>query len=249
MGFQRFHLPLALVAMVGLAGCIDTPQAELPAGASAKYAKVALVPGVSDRVMATYWSAALSDPKSTEDRMGWNASAATADLVRAQLAPRGAKITVTDRPGSAAAKGSDVVLVLQQTPLNKLGQPYNPGRDFFALGGGLFAIVAVAGAEKTKDTAFQPRFVLWVRNPAANKAMIGENACTVGLTAALVNPATGEKIGEGVQFTGRETIPGDLSAPDWAGLPRAEKAKVITHCRAALRSAVSQVLVKLDLLK
>lgn len=139
--------------------------------------------------------------------------------------------------------------MLQQTPLNKLGQPCDPGRDFFALGGGLFAIIAMAGAEQTKDTAFQPRFVLWVRNPAANKAMIGENACTIGLTAALVNPATGEKIGEGVQFTGRETIPGDLSAPDWAGLPRAEKAKVITRCRAALRSAVSQVLAKLDLLK
>jgi len=210
---------------------------------------VALVPGVSDLVLSSYWPAAFSEPQPTEGRLGWNASAAAADMVRAQLGPAGSVVTVVPSHTGAAAQTGDVVLILQQTPLNMLGQSYNPGRDFLALGGGLIAIAAVAGAEQSKEKAFQPRFVLWIRNPEANRAIIGENACTVGLTASLVDPATGQAVTEGTQVTGRSVIPDALTARDWASLPKPEQARVLSHCRTALKSAVSQALVRLDVVE
>lgn len=247
MSFSRPLLPFLLLASLGLAGCVETTQANLPSGARTKYARLALVPNVGDRAVSTYWAGAFSEPVPTEGRLGWNASSATTNLVRQLLAPTGAKITVVSSHGSRAAQANDAVIILQQTPLNKLGQDYNPGRDLLALGGGLIAIAAVAGAEKDKSKTFQPRFVLWVRNPAVSKAMIGENACTVGLSASLVNPKTGKSLSDGAQVIGRTIIAGDLTARDFARMPKPEKARVLASCQSALRSAVSQALVKLNI--
>jgi hypothetical protein len=63
--------------------------------------------------------------------------------------------------------GDRVVSSKWQASLNTFGQDYNPGRDFF---------------------------VLWIRNPEAVRAWIGENACMVGLQAMLVDPATDEGV-------------------------------------------------------
>ncbi|KEO50920.1 hypothetical protein [Thioclava pacifica] len=249
MRFDRFLGVVAGIALLGLSGCVETSQTGLPTGAQAKYARIGLVADVGDRVMSSYWQAALSEPQSTEGRLGWNAAGAATEMVRAQLQASGAKVTSVAAPSGPAAQGNEVVIVLKQAPLNKLGQDYNPGRDFFALGGGLFAIIAVAGASETKDANFQPRFVLWIRNPEADKAWIGENACTVGLQAALVDPATGKGVTQGIQVTGRTIIPGKLTAKDWDRLPKAEKAEVLGACRSALNSAVSQALLQLDVVK
>lgn len=153
------------------------------------------------------------------------------------------------RAGLVADMGDQVMSSYWQAPLNTFGQDCNPGRDFFALGGGLFAVIAVAGASGTKDANFQPRFVLWISNPEADKAWMGENACTVGLQATQVDPATDEGVTQGVQVTGRTIIPGKLTARDWDHLPKAEKVEVLGVCRSAINSAVSQSLRKLDVVK
>lgn len=248
MSFQRITgLSLALCAALGLAGCIETTQTGLPSGARAKFGRIAVVPGVSDRVLSSYWAGAFSEPVPVEGRLGWDASSGTARLVRQQLEAIGARVTVAPSQTSRQAKTSEAVIVLQQAPLNKLGQNYDPGRDFFAMGGGLIAIAAVAGARENKSKLFQPRFVLWVRNPRASKAMIGENACTVGLSASLVDPASGKAISSGTQVLGRTIIPGDLTAQSYSKMPKAERTRVLAACQSALRSAVSQALVKLNL--
>lgn len=126
------------------------------------------------------------------------------------------------RAGLVADMGDRVMSSYWQAPLNTFGQDCNPGRDFFAL---------------------------WIRNPEADRAWIGENACMVGLQAALVDPAAGEDVTQGVQVTGRTIIPGKLTARDWDHLPKAEKVEVLGACRSALNSAVSQSLRKLDVVR
>lgn len=229
-----------------LAGCLETSQEGLPSGAQSKYARIALVSSVSDSVASTYWPQALTDPVSRDGRFGWNASGQTVSFVKEQLVPTGAVVTVAPAHTASVAKSSDMVLVIEQTPLNKLGQGYNPGRDFLALGGGLVAVGAVVAGEQTKSSAFKPRFVLWIRNPNVDKALIGENACTVGLTASLVDPISLKLVSDGVQVSGRSIIPGDLTASQWSQLPKAEQEKVLSYCNNALRSAVSQALIKLE---
>lgn len=249
MVVQQFLKPLLVLAVLGVSGCIETPQGGLPTTAQTKYSRVAVLPSIGDRVTSTYWKAALATPEPVDGTLGWKVSAEAASLVRAQLAPAGARVTpVTSLTGSAARQ-NDIVLVIEQTPLNILGEAYNPGRTFLGLGGGLFALAAMAEEERTRDEKFQPRFVLWVRNPDANKALIGENACTVGLAATLVDPATGAGVTERVQVKGRTIIPGPLSAPDWRGMPKSEKARVMTACRSALQSAVSQALLAVGIVK
>jgi len=240
---------LAVVGAFAVAGCLETSQAGLPAGAEAKYARVALVADVSDAVVSSYWDAPFSEPQPTEGRLGWNAARATAELASQQLTETGASVTVVPSQSSAAAGASDVVVVLRQTPLDRIGQSYNPARDFLALGGGIIAIAAIADAETSKGQAHKPRFVLWLRNPAVSKAIIGENACTVGLTGTLIDPATGEARGGAVQVTGRSVIPDALPARTYGGLPEPDRARVLSHCRTALRSAVSQALLKMDVVK
>ena len=248
MSFHGFKgLSLALAAALGLAGCIETTQSGLPTGARTKYGRIAVVPNVSDRVLSSYWASAFSDPVPVEGRLDWNASSGTARLARNQLEAVGARVSVTASTTSREAKASDVILTLRQTPLNKLGQNYDPGRDFFARGGGLIAVIAAADASENKSKLYQPRFVLWVRNPRASKAMIGENACTVGLSASLVDPASGATLSSGTEVLGRTIVPGDLTAQSFARMPKAEKTKVLAACQSALRSAVSQALVKLNL--
>lgn len=245
----RIAMAMAFGSILGMSACVETTQRNLPSGSRAKYDRVALVPAVGDNVVSSYWQAPFSEPVPTPGRLGWDASAATVALVKEQLGPPGATVTAVSAPNSAAAKAHDVVLVLQQTPLNKLGQDYNPGRDLLALGGGIVAIAAVAGAERNRDEAFQPRFVLWIRNPQASKAIIGENACTVGLTASLLDPGTGQPTAQGTRVTGRTIIPDPLSARDWAGLSQSEKARVLGYCQLALRSAVTQALARLDIVE
>lgn len=249
MNTKGFSLLIGLVTVVGLAGCVETTQVGVPSDATAQYSKVALVTQIGDRVVSTYWEAAFSEPQPIDGKLGWNAASAASGFVKEQLGPVGTVVSSVSSHTGAAAKQNDAVIVLQQTPLDMLGQNYNPGRDFFALGGGLIAIAAVAGAEKNKAEKYQPRFVLWVRNPAANKAVIGENACTVGLTASLLDPQTGDQIVEGKQVTGRSVIPGALQARDWARFSKREKQLVISHCSLALRSAVSQALLALKVVR
>ncbi len=239
----------SVVAALSLTGCLDTTQVGIPSDAQAQYSKIGLVTQISDNVVSTYWDAAFAEPQPIDGKLGWNAASATGGFVREQLTPTGAVVANVPSHTGAAAQKTDAVIVLQQTPLDILGQNYNPGRDFFVLGGGLFAIGAIASAEKAKGEKYQPRFVLWVRNPAVNKALIGENACTVGLTASLVDPATGSQIVEGKQVSGRSVIPGNLQTKDWANFSTSEKQLVRSHCSLALRSAVSQALVGLKVVR
>lgn len=168
MSFHRLTgLPLALVAIAGVSGCIETTQSGLPSGARTKYAPIAEVPNVGDRVLSSYWAGAFSEPMSVEGRLGWSASAGTARLVRDQLEP--------------------------------------------------------AGAEEARSRTYKPRFVVRVRNPGASKAMIGENACTVGLSASLADPATGKSISSGAQVLGRTIIPENLRHATTSGCRRARK--------------------------
>ena len=246
---QKFFLPIAVTEMLLLSGCLETSREGLSANARTKYARMALVASVSENAVSTYWDAAFSEPKPTEGRLEWNASRATINFVRDQVTPTGTKLTVVTSHTSSSMQANDAVLALQQTPLNTLGQNYFPGRDVLALGGGLIGISAAASSEPKKDQLFKPRFVLWVRNPAANKAMIGEIACTVGLTASLLDASSGEALQESVQVSRRMVIPDALSAPDWARMPKSEKKRVLSYCNLALRSAVSQALVRLNVAK
>lgn len=247
MLFSQFIRPLAVLAVLGLTACVETVQSGLPIGTQTRYRRVAVLADVSDRVISTYWPTAFSDPRPIEGRLGWDASAATAELVRQQLAPAGATVSIVRTSTGPLARRNDVTLVLQQTPLNILGQEYDPRRNFFTLGGGVIGITVVTGAERLRDVRYRPNFVLWIRRPATNRAAMGENACTVGLTGTLVNPRTGAAVARRSQVTGRSVIPGPLSARDWDSLPRVERARVLSHCRLALRSAVSRTLVNLNM--
>lgn len=241
-GFTRVF---GICAVLGLTACVETTQVGVPSDAKAKYSNVGLVTQISDNVVSTYWKAAFAEPQPYYSQLGWNAASVARGYVNEQLGPTGSVVASISSYTGPAAEQNDVVIVLQQTPLDILGQNYNPGRDFFALGGGLFALAAISGNRAESDQKYQSRFVLWVRNPEANKAIIGENACTVGLTASLVDPETGDQVVEGKQVTGRSVIPGALQARDWTNFSDDEKQLVISHCSLALRSAVSQALVGL----
>jgi hypothetical protein len=181
--------------------------------------------------------------------MGWLAADGVGQISRDILGPAGASVTVSSEPGSASAKATQAVVVLEQTPLDAFAQNYDPGRDL------LISAASVAGAATAGGMAviivddsrrYRPRSVLRI---AGNEQSGQGNSslCAVGLTPNLVDPQTGETIRKGRSLMGLEKLPVSLSGNNWRSLAPAERSTVLAYCQSALRRVVSQSFVELKI--
>lgn len=237
-----------IVACVALAlgGCM-MEQPGLSENASSKYAKVAVLPAATDDILSVYWPSALADPEETSGRMGGNTASLVGRSAAALLSRAGAATTFTNATNSATARKNEVVVVLRQAPIDRMGLVYDPGRDFLVSGAGLYGLLVVAAGESQKSTRFKPRTVVQIRNPRKSSNWMGENQCFFALKPALADPQTGELVEEADIVVAHETIPVPLTARHWGALNRSEQSAVRTACSTAVQKAVSMALARLSI--
>lgn len=250
-GMQRPRLRLALLAAVlTLSACAAT-QTGVASDDRSQYRSVAVVPEINDRVLSVYWANALSQPSASEARMGWNAAQGAGQIAADILSKAGASVTVTSQPTSAAARSSEVAVVLRQTPLNQLAQSYNPGQDIL-LSGVSVAGAASAGGLATisirSERGFKPRSVLQIKG-GEGAGRTQPEFCAVGITPVLIDPGTGEVLKTGRPLMGTERIPIEASGQNWSTFTPSERAAVLAYCQSALRRVISQAFVELAVVK
>ncbi|MEP2506898.1 MAG: hypothetical protein ABJH85_19415 [Paracoccaceae bacterium] len=239
---------LTSVLLVVLTACAES-QTGVVSGARSKYSSIAVVPKVNDRLLSVYWPSPMAQPAVSEANMGWSAANGVVQISREILGPTGASVSVSSEAGSANAKAAQVVVILQQTPLDAFAQNYDPGRDL------LISAASVAGAAAAGGMAviivdnsrrYQPRSVLRIAG-SEQGGQGNSSLCAVGLTPSLVNPQTGETIRQGRSLMGIEKLPVSLSGTNWGSLAPAERSTVIAYCQSALRRVVSQSFVELQI--
>ena len=241
---------MLLAAALTLSSCAAS-QTGVASNDRSQYRSVAVVPEINDQVLSVYWASALSQPSASETRMGWNAAEGAGQISADILSGAGAAVTVTSAPTSAAARSSEVAVVLRQTPLNQLAQSYNPGQDLF-LSGVSVAGAAAAGGMATisirGQKGFKPRSVLQIKS-GAEAGRYKPEFCAVGITPLLVDPETGEILKTGRPLMGTEKIPIETSGRTWSGFTASERAAILAYCQSALRRVISQAFVELAVVK
>ena len=235
-------------AFLILSACTP-PQTGVATGAKSNYQSIAVVPRLNDRLLTAYWAKPLGEPSISESKMGWNAARDAGEISREILSQAGASVSVASNATSREARTAQVVVVLEQTPLDALASNYDPGRDF------LISAVSIAGAASAggmgyividSPNRYEPRSVLRITN-ADGENRNNPNVWVVGLTPYLVDPTSGETIRKGRSLFGAEKLPGTFSGRSWSTFSAAEKQKVLIYCQSALRRVVSQSFMELDL--
>lgn len=246
--FERFCKLLFLWGFSLLLSACATTQVGVPSGAQSKYEKITVVPRISGRLLTVHRQSELSQPIMSEADMGWNAAGDAGQISKELLGRTGASVSVTSDPRGASAKAAQAVIILQQTPLDQFAQNYSPERDVI-----VSIAVAAVMAEATgifyldfsEDdvTRYRRRSILEITGAQGD----GPNYCAVGITPFLVDASTGETIRKGRSLMGTEKVPVRISGVTWQQLTTKERSTVLAYCQSALRRAVSQSFVELDI--
>ena len=246
---KRLVVWIAATTLLVLTACAES-QTGVPSGARSKYSSISVVPKVNDRLLSVYWPSPVSRPLVSEAGMGWSAATGVGQMSREILGPTGAAVAISSETGSATAKATQAVVLLEQTPLDAFAQNYDPGRDF------LISAASIAGAATAGGMAviivddskrYQPRSVLRISgNEQGGQG--NSSFCAVGLTPSLADPQTGEILRKGRSLMGVEKLPVSLSGTNWRSLSPSERSTVLAYCQSALRRVVSQSFVELQIL-
>ncbi|MDU8946540.1 hypothetical protein [Ovoidimarina sediminis] len=239
---------LLLAAALALSACAAS-QTGVGSADRSRYTSVAIVPDINDRLVTVYWANALSSPSSSEARLGWNAAKGAGQISAEILSHTGASVTVSSDPTGSAARSAEVAVILRQTPLNALAQSYNPGQDILLSGVSVAGAAAAGGMATVSirgERGFQPRSVLHVKGGGV-RGRSQLDLCAVGITPYLVDPKTGETLKKGRPLTGIEKISLGASGRSWQSFSATERATILAYCQSALRRAISQAFVELDI--
>lgn len=236
-------ISVALLAAVALAIPSCAPQIGLTGAGRSQFGAIAVAPQFNDTIYSVYYASALGEPQKNAHRSGWNVSGAAGQMAREMLNQAGASVQVVSAAGAITAPGNDVLVLLQQAPLDRAGRAYDPGRTFLVSGAGVMIAESLM-----QNKQYQQRTVLVTSDPAKEQT-IGLHYCAVGVKPTLLDATTGEVLKEGVPASAQEDIPAGLLGGGWSSLGAQDRKTAKIYCDSALRRAVSQALAQLDIVR